>query len=743
VTLRHSQVPFREEAETPDEQYDGKRLELVRGLWRDQDDLLIPYHRQVEENVRFLAGQQWSVFHPVLNRWVDVTEWMTAEERQWRQRPVFNRLLPWFIITHARATENAPIVTFEPGPDRADADLAEVLDTVFKAFWRELGMADVHDAVMAWVVAAGRGHIISRLDPAGGPMKKWVGRAALPLVDQYGQPIQGEDDEPAYSEEIDGVPFDHQGNPLAVWTPDGPMQTGEPHEAPEGSIRMEVLSPLQVRGSWGPTPWHQKDYHQVRTYLTPERFYEATGIEAEPDVSLDGSEVGEIERILYGGGFYGSQGSRFDPTSQPQGRADGLVEVTQTWFAGSESDPGGRYICTTRSKVVHDGPREVAYKYTSPVRSFEFVRLPGRGLGTTPLEGMLPAQRGYNEGFARIREHVNLSTNPIALIDAASGIKPGTWTNAPGRNHLVTVRPGVRAVEFVAPPQLGADVYRLQEALLRELEDLGNTRGTEGAPPSDDPSGELVKELRFNTDRHLGPMLRRAVAEYARLVEDWKLLLPLVWDEEKIIRYNGEDNVAKTVVAMPELFRDGNCNAVPDVESMLPEGRGERQAKVYKLYMDGLFGPPGSPVAVSRFFELARFPHMSRTAKPGGVHRVTAEQENGLIVQGAAPQSIPVFPWYDHMTHLLVHETFMASPEFLKQPPEVQDAFVFHRQAHLMAVSQMQQAAAAQQMGAPGGGPAPGGPAAPAPPLSPPPPAQPEGAPGGGPPTAPAAAPVL
>jgi hypothetical protein len=87
-----------------------------------------------------------------------------------------NRMLPWFVITHARATENQPIVTFVPGPDRADAELAEVLDIAMKSLWFETGMEDVHDRLMAWVIAAGRGHLLTRIDPQKGKMRRGSAR---------------------------------------------------------------------------------------------------------------------------------------------------------------------------------------------------------------------------------------------------------------------------------------------------------------------------------------------------------------------------------------------------------------------------------------------------------------------------------------------------------------------------------------------------------------------------------------
>jgi hypothetical protein len=112
---------------------------------------------------------------------------------------------------------------------------------------------------------------------------------------------------------------------------------------------------------------------------------------------------------------------------------------------------------------------------------------------------------------------------------------------------------------------------------------------------------------------------------------------------------------------------------------MLPEGRGERQQQVYKMFLDGLFGDPLSPDARRKFWEMARFPHLGRAAKPGGIHTTTAEQENGKLLLGMPAVQVPVFEWYDDEAHLATHEFYMASPEFLKADPAVQDQFVLHR----------------------------------------------------------------
>lgn len=707
-----------------------------------------------------LSGQQYSLYHPVLGVWIDPTDFMSDEERRWRQRPVFNRILPWYIITHARMTENQPILTMIPGPDRIDAELAETMDIAQKTLWREIGMVDQLDRLASWLIVGGRAHLFSRIDTGKGPMKAWVGEANLPIVDQFGQPIPDPEHETGFAhtdEPVQNVPFDKSGNPLMQMTPDGPMQTGEPHAEPEGVLKVDVLSPLQVRGSWGPTPWHEKRIHQIMQYLTVEEVFDLTGQELEPEIRGSSGDVGELERVLFGTGFYGAADSKLTPNLSSTQSTEGYVQVLSTWEAPcnylpeTDDSPGGRVTIVTKTKVLIDAARPAKFKYTSPLRTVEFVRIPGR-MGSTPQEAMNPVQRQYNEGYARIGEHVNLLSNPKTIIDSATKINAKNWTNEPGQAIKAARRANVKAVEYLEAPALGEDVYKLQEMLLKELTDLGNLSGTSGDPPTQDPSGELIKELRFNSDRFLGPTLKREVEELGRMIEDWQQLLPLIWDTDKILSYAGEDNVARTITVMPYMFQKGKINIVPDVESMLPEGRGERQAKVENMYDKGIFGQPGSPEARKQFLELANFPHLSRVAKVGGIDRTTADQENGMLLQGGDPKTIPCYEWYDHAVHLMVHENFMKSPEFKKQNPAIQTAFVFHRQAHKMAMQMQMLSAVTQQVkltgaanAAAGAAGAPAGGGGGAPPASgsevrPQPPSAPSGAPGGVAPTAPVGA---
>ena len=171
------------------------------------------------------------------------------------------------------------------------------------------------------------------------------------------------------------------------------------------------------------------------------------------------------------------------------------------------------------------------------------------------------------------------------------------------------------------------------------------------------------------------------------MAEDWEALFPVIYDEEQIIAYAGSDNVARTIMVSPDMFAEGSVNVVADVESMLPEGRGEKQKNITALYASGLFGPPGTPEAVATFFDLSQFPHLGRAGKFGGTHRITADQENGKILQGVPATEIPVFEWYNDLVHLLSHEEFMSSPEFLELEPIIQQQFDLHRKMHIINIT--------------------------------------------------------
>lgn len=691
--------PLRDDPFQPDDM-DGRRREWAWGLWKSQDLLLASRDRQIEENIRMIAGRQWSVWSKLLGRFVDINELLSQQERLWRQRPVFNHLLDWFLLTHARLTENPPIITFQPSTgDREDAELAEVMDVIFKSLWEDVEMLEVLDRAVQILIPSGSVHLMSRVDPMQGDVVEWRGPAVL--EDPW--------DPEGHPRVIPDAPYDQDGNPLVELTgpnPDDWATTGRAFAEHEGGIVVDAITPLSIRGQWGhDVPWHRKAWHARRVFLTPEEVFEAYGVECEPDLTGDDvHRIGELRRVLFGTGNFGSaeHALRSATTGETQG-ADGYVDVLELWhrpasFPGmepGEEDPGGRLMAVSRQKTLRDGPRPAPFRYTSPIRRIDFVGIPGRPSGSTPQESMNALQKAYNRQWSQILEHGNKASNPVGFADQAQGLKSGDITNEPGQLFYVNRRmqSNIPPLEYARPPDLGDAVYRALDATKEELRDRGSVQGAQGSPPTRDPSGELVKELRFNSDRYIGPTSRRFVIELSRMVEDWIAIIPTIWDNEKVVTWAGEHQMLRTAVYREQLFREGSVNVTPDIESMLPEGRGERQQRARQDWLDGAFGPPDSSDAIRHYLEIARYPHQSRVHQPGGIHRVMAERENGRLARHEPADAIPVFEWQDHEVHLTIHTEFMSSPEYQELPPEVQHEFVQHRQLHLQAL----EAAAAMQ----------------------------------------------
>lgn len=674
--------------------FDAARAAYVKSLWHSQDQLLRRRDRQVEENIRMLLGQQWIAWSDMRGRFVDLADALSDDEKRWRHMPVLNRLFLWFLLQHARMNENPPVISWQAGPDRIDAMLAEVMDPVFKYLWYDVEMLEVLDRLFTWLIPSGRAFLKSRIDPMKGDPIPTSGPAVLELLRGDGAAVLGADGQPI-RRTVEGVPWgedkDGEWRPRAKLVLDGEEEALRPTAGPqalyEGGIEVDVLTCLEGRGEWGAhIPWHRKAWHTQHSLLTPMQAWEAYGVELEPDLRGQQAEgVSVIWRLLHGSGLFGSADGKRGGDVEA---GDGFVSIYEFWgrpgrFPGTErteQSAGGRLLIVTGGgQVIRDGVRPAPFRYTSPIRCFDMVNLPGRPQGTSPQEFLNGPSKTRNRLHAQIVGHATLVSNPVRVVNRDAGIEEGQIRNVPGEEVLASRGASTAPVlEYVSAPSLGNDVYHATDRLSAEIDQIGHIEGTEGRAPTRNSSGELVKELRFNADRPIAGTLRRAVIELGRMAEDWHAMLPTIWDQEKIISIAGEDGIARVITVWPELFKQGNVNAKPEIESMLPESRQERQQRAFIFWQQGVYGPPNDPSAISAFLDEARFPHMSRIVRPGGTDRATAEQAVGRLLQGELASSVAVFPWYDLGVHLLVLERFMKSPEYLKLPPETMTEFVTH-----------------------------------------------------------------
>lgn len=707
--------PIKDSPNAPDDGHDSDRINLVRAQrWEPQTAALIAFHRTVEDNVRMLAGRQWDVWSELMGSYVDVTQFMTDEEKRWRQRPVVNLLQYWFMLTHARLTENPPAVTFQPATaDRLDQQLADALDPIFKTLWAETGMDETFVRATAWLIAAGEVYVESQVDFTKGDTRSLSAPAVLSMDGPDGQPIERQTQGP--------VPYDAQGNPQAELTEDGSgynvAEDAEPHEDYEGGICPRVRSPLEVRSEWGSdTAWEDRRWIITRSYLTPQEIFDKYGVacQSDVDIAMDASTV-FLQRLLFSSGYFGAVSNRPGATIVAPGFGDQhYVAVDTMWEKPSpfseetDDSPGGRLLIVTGSKVLHDSVRPFRTKAAGPIRRAQFIQQPGRGgFGSTPLEQMTPIQKTYNRGWAQILEHRNLCTNPILVVDVNSGIAEQR-TNAPGSTieaDFATVPGGVPAF-YLSPPPLSADVWKVQAMLLDIIMRLGSIAGAEGSPQTDDPSGELVSQLRFNSDRPVAIAARSMAHLITGIADDWVAILPTIWTDQKTISYIGEDNIFRTMTLTADLW-DGSIRVRPDLENARLETPESKQQRSLGLFTAGVFGVPGSPESTAGFAAYAKTAGLDTIiGTDRGVDADMVRQVMSKLAQGLPPQEIQFEEWYDYGVWLKVLRDHVASPEFLKYDPTVQQNFrsfyalVQHAQQAVLLTEMQRQAPIAAQMAA-------------------------------------------
>jgi hypothetical protein len=434
-------------------------------------------------------------------------------------------------------------------------------------------------------------------------------------------------------------------------------------------------------------PHNRKRWLIHRWFLPKSAVKSIFGVDVEPDSVPEGdSGAGYLERMLFGSGYFGNAtrpvaDASTDNTELRQAFVCGYTMWEKPDFTPDEATgqprlPKGRLLVVTETKVLIDSARPYQTEAAGPIRRTGFSPIPGRPFDSTPLERMVPIQKRIDRLEAQIAEHTDKCSDPVLFVDiSVSDIDGDDLKDVPPGSTLEFSRigPGEPAF-YLAPAALGADVWTHKANLVEQLFIIGGMAGQSGEPPSTDPSGKLVEALRFNGDRPITPLTRSLVMMNADVVQDWVVMLPTMWTKEKVISFVGNDSVIRTVTVLPEMF-EGAVKVKAVIESASAESREAKLARVQTLYELGAFGQPGTPAAIGKLLELSRYPDLDRASRPGGINRITAEQNLGKLAQGTPYEQLAVLEVYDLSVHIQVTEEHMSSPEYLKYSSEIQTEF--------------------------------------------------------------------
>lgn len=670
--------------------------------WKDWHDAYRPWWRQVEDNVRMLSGRQWDVYINAVGDFVDVSRYFPViEDQQWRENPVFNWVAHYYKLTLSKLTENPPGIGYLPAtPDEIDARLAQVMEPVFKSCWRRMDMPEACFDLYGWVIASARGIAKLKWDPDRGPAEDYEGPSVVSLLTGDGifrRPLASA----PYLHLGDGEFMPHLLNDLATGQDGAPMldpETGLPVFLPSdesddglkfgppsrerlGDVDVEIVPSVAVITPHGPAPFHRKPWYTHAYPMHVDEIKERWGFEVAPD-DLTFDDVLELKLAF--GTHYGMPGrgtgalgiSRISDVAMRD-----MAMVYEHWMRdvpGHETLSRGRLTLVAGDEVLYDdtnpywvdGAHE---EVVMPFEAFDLVKYPFRQEGTSDLEILNPINRAINRRMGGAMDAVDFNEQPIILKKRQAGIDEDLNLNAPGTQVEYTDTNGRAPVERLQAADLPRASIDLATTLQQWMQMLGSQPlGSEGLPVTTDPSGELQREVRFDTDRAWGGTLRKHGYAWGRFAVKMAGILSACMDSGRIFSLSGEDNGWDFIAVEPEIFR-GTVHAFPLPESMVLETRQEKQNRLLSLRT----AFPEIPTEV--FVDLLGYPDLARLTRPGGPAWSMAERENLEIMLGGFP---PVLPEHLHEAHLLNHKRRQQTVEYRNAPPNVQASMRAHVRLH-------------------------------------------------------------
>lgn len=383
-----------------------------------------------------------------------------------------------------------------------------------------------------------------------------------------------------------------------------------------------------------------------------------------------------------------------------QGSADEndpeMVIVVESYQQASQERPHGRYVCwIPGQQVLHDddNPYEEI-----PLVDFHWSPVTTSFWTKDYISPLIPGQRFINKRMSQLGEQSN---NAIygAILGGGTITENDIPTDFPGFVKGGLTPEGVPLLQRFAPPDLPAWFLQSLDMTLKMFNDAAG-----GADLMEDNKfpGQLrgpnaVPMLQEILDTQWGPLFSHLGERLARVKQMRLNRIKQFYPPVRTMHYTDKDQKDEVLQFHTEdVLRAGtNFNITVERGAILPELRALREARVRErlqgplavLYMDERTGKlDKSKIAADLAF--------GDTGREGreAQYRKLANEIIAMIWKG---QPLPnVLPFYDHAVMLDELEAAMATTEFLKASPMIQQGFIARWEQHRQF---LQQEAMAQQ----------------------------------------------
>jgi hypothetical protein len=485
------------------------------------------------------------------------------------------------------------------------------------------------------------------------------------------------------------------------------VQAGVPQESFEiyeesqivGEVGSEILGPFNVfidqtvRSVQDLSPDQWVHIAKIRTLgWVKENFGEE--VEAQKDITLVQSKINPSNASATGGVYLKDliplvQGS-CDDNDPP------MVLVIESFQPASTEKPHGRYVCwIPKQKVLHDADNPYD---EIPLVDFHFSPVTTSFWTKSYVTPLIAPQRFINKRMSQLGEQSNATIYSSLLL--GPGLKESDIpADYPGCVPNGLLENGTPAVQRIPPPEIPAWFLQSIEMAVKMFNDAAG-----GADLMEDNKfpGQLrgplaVPMLQEILDTQWGPLFNHLGERISRVKQMRLNRVKQFYPPIRTMHYTDRSQKDEVLTFHTEkVLRSGtNFSITVERGSLLPELRSLRESRITErlrgplavLYMDERTGKlDKSKIAADlQFGDTGR---EDREAK----YRKLAQELNKMLWEGK--QIPPVQPFYDHKVMLDELEDTMATTEFLKASPAIQQLFSQRWQQH---ATFLQQEAMAQQ----------------------------------------------
>lgn len=636
---------------------------------------------RVLQNLCFANGDQYVAFR---NRTI------TLEPREGANRLylMFNMIGPRMNKLLGRLSGIAP--PFKANPDKQDPKSygdAEVVDRLISALDQKLDQTARNWEIFYWLMIGGVAfeHV------------PWIPNASVEPVSQKDEMgnlmFRSVIDERVVSEQ-------EMTQLVAAGAPVESFVLQEEVE-PVGEVGSEILGPLNVfvdnsvRSVQDMAPDQRIYIAKIRTMGWIEETF-GTTVEADKNFSIVSTQFAQPNEETVGGTFLKDlipliQGSN-DESDMP------MAVVVEAYGPPSRKNPEGTYsVFTPGKQVLFHGP--------SPYGEIPIIDYHWKPVATsfwTPdyVSDLIAPQKFINKRFSQLGEQSNATIYSSLLLGPelkAADIPadfPGTVENAIGES-------GQPMVQRLQPPQLPAWFMQSLELVIKSFNDIagGADLFQESKFPGQLRGPMAVPMLQEILDTEWGPLFSHVGERMARVRQMRMIRVKQFYPAERTLHYTNRDQKDEVLAFHADkiLRSDVNYSITVERGSLLPELRALREARIMErlqgplsiLYVDERTGRMDK----SKIAADLQFGDAGRESREA-VYRKLSGEITEMLWQGKPVP--PVLPFYDHRVMLDEMEAAMATTEFLKASPQIQQAFAKRWEEHrqfMVAEAQAQQQA--------------------------------------------------